>query len=159
MKFYSIAIFIVALFISSCVSTQKRTSNSVGANVSEVIIEPSQSVEHTGELNYGVRIVLKSRLPETIQINQVYYQGRVQVVQKVNNLLYTVSLPYDDRTDPKMEQNPLKEYGSRIVPIKMPMTANQNQLIVTYTYKNAEQIDLIDNVIIGPVMIYPGATE
>ncbi|MGJ8591400.1 MAG: hypothetical protein ACSHXF_02560 [Aquaticitalea sp.] len=154
---------LILLFFSGC-STAQKLQEKAPVELKEVYFQTWIAGVKGGGSGMDLFIPLSSELSESIQLDSVYFRGKVAPLEKTlgDNKLYVGRFRTNLNTKPiVMSSEVVEEHANQVPKInqKLPFELKDSECVVNYRDQNEKKYFKIENVIEKPAQQYPGAPD
>jgi len=164
MKAFTTLLFSIIILISftNCSSAQKL-QKVAPAEFGEVYCQSWVAGIQGGGSGINLFISTPSELPNTIQLDSVYFRGKVAKIQRKTSekVIYAAYFrtEFNQKTDIIMSANAQEEYGNTLPKkaTKIPFELKDNECVISYKNGNKTQYYKIENVVEIQPEHYPSA--
>ena len=154
-----IGIIILSIFLSSCGGS--KTDNSKYTltenppfSIEEVFSQKWMAGVKEGGSGTNIYITLKNLEPGTL-INEIYFRNKKTTAEEKNTLIF-VGYFKNDQQDIIMDSDATKE-ANNTPPQKSPFQLEENEAVLSYTYKGIVYYYRIFNIEKKEVIAYPSS--
>ena len=154
-----ISVFILSVFLSNCGSSKSDNANYTLTENPPFSIEEVYSQKWIAGIKEGgsgtnIYFTLKNLEPGTL-INEIYFKNKITTAEEKNTLIF-VGYFKNDQQDIIMDSDTTNE-ANNIPPKKSPFQLEENEAVLSYTYKGIEYYFKVTKIEEKEVIAYPSS--